>query len=324
MDGILAVWKPAGWTSHDVVAKVRGILRTKRIGHAGTLDPMVTGVLPLCIGRSTRVVEYLQDRPKAYRAVLQFGVATDTEDTTGNIIEEAAQVTLTEEDIHQALRSFVGEIDQVPPMFSAVKVDGKRLYELAREGVTVERKSRRVTIYEIELLDMQLNQPRPTITFTAVCSKGTYIRTLCVDIGKALGVPSAMAGLTRTMSGGFTEKDCLTLEQIAELAAAREMESKLLPADSALSHLKRVEINEGLEKAALQGQKLPYDRIHTDVLGRVQAEAEAEVQAEAQSEAHDNNLVTVYNESGRFIGIYEQDADSSVLRPVKVFAGQSS
>ncbi|MGO4372582.1 tRNA pseudouridine(55) synthase TruB, partial [Paenibacillus sp. MCAF20] len=158
MDGILAVWKPEGWTSHDVVAKVRRILRMKRIGHAGTLDPMVTGVLPLCLGRSTRVVEYLQERPKAYEAVLKLGISTDTEDVTGAVLEDQPNPQVTEDAVRKALRQFVGQIDQIPPMFSAVKVDGKRLYELAREGKTVERKSRTVTIYQLELLDMKLDQ----------------------------------------------------------------------------------------------------------------------------------------------------------------------
>jgi tRNA pseudouridine55 synthase len=242
VDGILAVWKPEGWTSHDVVAKVRRILKMKRIGHAGTLDPMVTGVLPLCLGRATRVVEYVQERPKAYEAVLKLGIATDTEDMTGTIIERSASVAVTEADVHAVLARFSGAIEQVPPMYSAVKVDGKRLYELARDGKTVERKARTVTIHDIRLLAMKLDLEQPEITFAVECSKGTYIRTLCVDIGKALGVPATMATLTRTMSGGITKDSCLTLEDIERLQQAGELEQRLIPADQAITHLPQASV----------------------------------------------------------------------------------
>lgn len=237
MDGILAVWKPEGWTSHDVVAKVRRVLKMKRIGHTGTLDPMVTGVLPLCLGRATRVVEYVQERPKSYEAVLQLGIATDTEDITGTVIARQSPISVTEEDVRHTLSQFIGEIDQVPPMYSAVKVDGKRLYELAREGKTVERKSRKVTIHQIDLIDTQLDLDLPQISFSVVCSKGTYIRTLCVDIGKALGVPATMAHLTRTMSGGITKESCLTLEQIEQLQQSGELSGHIISADEAVTHL---------------------------------------------------------------------------------------
>ncbi|WP_308640026.1 tRNA pseudouridine(55) synthase TruB [Paenibacillus silvisoli] len=301
MDGILAVWKPAGWTSHDVVAKVRGITKVKRIGHTGTLDPAVTGVLPLCIGRSTRVVEYVQERPKCYEAVMQFGIATDTEDLTGNVLEELPSVELSEDDIRRVLASFIGEIDQVPPMFSAVRVDGKRLYELAREGHVVERKSRKVTIHALELLDMQLDQPHPTIRFSVTCSKGTYIRTLCVDIGQALGVPSVMAQLTRTMSGGFTREQCFTLEQIAELKAAGELEAKLMPADSALDHFPRATVSLENVQRAFQGK-----RIYLKAL--------------LDHDAYEaDSIIRVYGVDGTFVGLFEPDEELAALKAVKVF-----
>lgn len=202
-EGVLPVYKPAGFTSHDVVAKMRGILKMKRIGHTGTLDPQVTGVLPLCLGRATRVVEYLQELPKEYEATLRLGIATDTEDITGEIIDRADLVEVTPEEVEQVLGQFVGKIAQVPPMYSAVKVDGKRLYELARQGKTVERKSREVTIHELELKKLTSKDGYPEISFRVLCSKGTYIRTLCVDIGKELGYPSTMVELTRTMSAGI-------------------------------------------------------------------------------------------------------------------------
>ncbi|ACT02039.1 tRNA pseudouridine(55) synthase TruB [Paenibacillus sp. JDR-2] len=300
MDGIIAVWKPAGWTSHDVVAKVRRIVRMKRIGHAGTLDPMVTGVLPLCLGRSTRVVEYLQERPKAYEAVIQLGTATDTEDLTGTVLEEQTGIIVTREQVLQVLQSFVGEIDQVPPMFSAVKVDGKRLYELAREGKTVERKSRKVTIHQIDLLNVDLDADKPRFAFSVICSKGTYIRTLCVDIGRALGVPAAMAELTRTMSGGITREQCVTLEELEELQAAGKLEEKMLPADIAIDHLQRVQANAAVTEMALRGQKIPYNRMAASF--------------------DSSSLVRLYGENDAFIGIFEADDQASALKPVKVFS----
>ena len=206
LEGILPVWKPAGFTSHDVVAKVRGILSIKRIGHTGTLDPQVTGVLPLCIGRATRMVEYIQELPKEYEAVLRIGLSTDTEDMTGTVLEEVSHVSLEEDQVREVLESFIGEIEQIPPMFSAVKIDGKRLYELAREGKEVERKSRKATIFELEILELNLDQKHPEIRFRAMCSKGTYIRTLCVDIGKALGYPAVMVSLIRTSTGNIRRR----------------------------------------------------------------------------------------------------------------------
>ncbi|MGO4106799.1 tRNA pseudouridine(55) synthase TruB [Paenibacillus sp. YAF4_2] len=300
MDGIIAVWKPAGWTSHDVVAKVRRIVRMKRIGHAGTLDPMVTGVLPLCLGRSTRVVEYLQERPKAYEAVIQLGIATDTEDLTGTVLEEQSDIKVTQEQVLQVLQSFVGEIDQVPPMYSAVKVDGKRLYELAREGKTVERKSRKVTIHQIDLLSCDLESDRPRFSFSVICSKGTYIRTLCVDIGRALGVPAAMAELIRTMSGGITREQCVTLEELEELQAAGRLEERMLPAEIAIEHLARVQADAPVTEMALRGQKIPYNRI-TDSFDS-------------------SSLVRLYGENDAFIGIYKADDEALALKPVKVFS----
>lgn len=256
LTGVLAVFKPAGYTSHDVVAKARRILGMKRIGHTGTLDPQVTGVLPLCLGRATRVVEYIQELPKEYVATLRLGMASDTEDLTGTITESVDEVKVTEEEVLAVLNSFKGVISQIPPMYSAVKVEGKRLYELAREGKTVERKSREVEIYEIEMTDMVYSGNYPDITFRVLCSKGTYIRTLCVDIGRALGVPGVMVKLERTMSAGISASHCLTLEQIAEHKEAGTLDEHLIAADEAISHLSRHSVMDEKRKAALQGQRL--------------------------------------------------------------------
>ncbi|RXZ76915.1 tRNA pseudouridine(55) synthase TruB [Paenibacillaceae bacterium] len=300
MDGVLAVWKPKGWTSHDVVAKTRGLLRIKRIGHAGTLDPEVTGVLPLCIGRATRVVEYMQDLPKEYEAVLQFGTATDTEDLTGTVLQDVPNIQLTESRVREVLDSFVGDIEQIPPMYSAVKVDGKRLYELARAGKVVERKARMATIHHIRLLSLELEQTYPRIAFSVSCSKGTYIRTLCVDIGQKLGVPAAMAELRRTRSAGLSEDACLTLEQISELKENGKLQDHLLAPDAVLGHLERVVVSNNTALLAMQGQKISL--------------------ASAYEAPEKDGLLRLYNENGVFAGIFQADIPAGVIRPVKVFS----
>lgn len=302
MDGILAIWKPEGWTSHDVVAKTRRLVGLRRIGHAGTLDPMVTGVLPLCLGRSTRVVEYLQERPKAYEATITLGIATDTEDITGSIIEQQDASHITAKQVEKVLEAFTGDLMQVPPMYSAVKVDGKRLYELAREGKTLERKARPVKIYSIELLELQLEQSQPQFRFAVECSKGTYIRTLCVDIGKALGVPATMSGLVRTMSGGITKQQCLSLEQVEQYMQAGTLEEKLLPAEIAINHLPAIFVVSKKKRFALQGQKLYW----SDCKGHTELEHEAKVR--------------IYDEDNQFIGIFEIDQKEKLIVPVKVFS----
>ncbi|MFD0711319.1 tRNA pseudouridine(55) synthase TruB [Paenibacillus sp. GCM10027626] len=301
MDGILVVWKPAGWTSHDVVAKARRLLRVKRIGHTGTLDPQVTGVLPLCIGRATRVVEYVQERPKTYEATLCLGVATDTEDLTGTIIDSVPEVRITEDEVRQALASFVGEIEQVPPMYSAVRVDGKRLYELAREGQVVERAARKVKIYSLNLLSFEDKGPHPRIRFSVECSKGTYIRTLCVDIGKRLGLPAAMAELVRTQSGGFVREQCLTLEQIEQLQANNSLADKLIPADAALSHMPKGIVSDLAATQAFQGK--PVDQGQVEWAGK----------------AEPGEIVRLYGHSGLFVGLFQSGTESSLLKPIKVF-----
>ncbi|WP_339321299.1 tRNA pseudouridine(55) synthase TruB [Paenibacillus sp. FSL W8-0194] len=299
LEGILAVHKPAGMTSHDVVAKTRRILKMKRIGHTGTLDPEVTGVLPLCLGRATRVVEYMQELPKEYEATLRLGLATDTEDLTGNVTEKVDRVTVTPEEAENVLRSFRGTISQVPPMYSAVKVDGKRLYELAREGKTVERKSREVTIYEIEMKGHEWQGPYLDISFRALCSKGTYIRTLCVDIGKALGLPATMVRLTRTMSAGIPASACLTLEEVERLMQEGRLQEHLIQIDHAVRHLPAHTVADEKAAAALQGQRLS---------GRA-------VSPEVQT----SGCIRLYDSAGVFLGIFEKQEESGAIAPVKVF-----
>ena len=221
--GIIIINKPAGWTSMDVCAKLRGIFHEKRVGHAGTLDPMATGVLPVFVGQATKAVSFAESGEKEYLARLRLGLTTDTQDTTGTVLSELP-VTVTEEDLRAVLPRFTGEIKQIPPMYSAVKVRGRKLYELARKGAEVERKPRAVTIFALELLGQT---GKNEYALRVRCSKGTYIRTLCHDIGAALGCGGAMSALERTMAAGFTLSEAVTLEQVQA-----QKELLLRPTDS--------------------------------------------------------------------------------------------
>ena len=222
-NGILIIDKPAGWTSMDVCAKVRGILHEKRVGHGGTLDPMATGVLPVFVGQATRGVTFAENSRKEYMAGLRLGLTTDTQDTTGTTLE-TRPVNITAEQVREVLERFQGPQQQIPPMYSAIKVGGQKLYDLARKGQEVERKPRSVTFYELELLE-QVSET--DFLLRCLCSKGTYIRTLCHDIGQALGCGGAMYSLRRTMAAGFTADETVTLEEVQ--AKGEEL---LLPTDS--------------------------------------------------------------------------------------------
>lgn len=234
-NGILIIDKPRGWTSMDVCAKLRGMFREKRVGHAGTLDPMATGVLPVFIGRATRAVEFAAGSDKEYIAGLKLGIITNTQDATGEILEERA-VEVTRNQLLAALERFTGDIEQVPPMYSAVKINGKKLYELARKGKEVERRPRPVTIHTLELLE---GAPPAGADFAlrVVCSKGTYVRTLCHDIGQALGCGGCMASLRRVRAAGFTLEDSVTLDAVQAAVDRGEGESLLLPVDSCFAGL---------------------------------------------------------------------------------------
>ena len=224
MNGIVIVDKPAGWTSQDVVSKLRGVLHTKRVGHGGTLDPMATGVLPVFVGRATRGVEFFEHAEKTYEATLRLGLTTDTEDISGTVLEEKP-VTLTEADLLTVLPRFRGQILQVPPMYSALKVNGQKLYELARKGKEVERNPRPITIHELELLEFTSETARLRVR----CSKGTYIRTLCKDIGEALGCGGGMAALRRTAAGEYGIAEAVPLQTLLE---TENPEEYLRPVDS--------------------------------------------------------------------------------------------
>jgi tRNA pseudouridine55 synthase len=241
-NGILNIHKPAGMTSHDVVGRVRRILKEKRVGHAGTLDPDATGVLVVAVGNATRLLPHLPTEPKVYRANLCFGVATTTEDASGEVIETADASALTEGKVEAALPQFLGEISQIPPMYSAVHHEGKRLYDLARQGIVVEREARKVHIHALEMSVFQLGNPA-TATITINCGGGTYIRTLCVDIGQAVGLPAHMATLIRTAVGPYRLEDAITLEKLEE-----QGQDALIPSEKALKMPKVVLSDEQSEK----------------------------------------------------------------------------
>ncbi|OCS92367.1 tRNA pseudouridine(55) synthase TruB [Caryophanon latum] len=260
MNGIIPLWKERGMTSHDCVFKLRKILRTKKVGHTGTLDPGVEGVLPICIGTATRIAEYLTDAGKTYEAVISIGRTTTTEDAEGDTVEEnTAPKSFTRAQIEDALASLTGVITQTPPMYSAVKVNGKKLYEYARAGQTIERPSREVTIYDLTLLSDEAVFEGDEVRFSVrvACSKGTYIRTLAVQIGEALGYPAHMYELVRTASGTFSKDNCFTLAQVAELMENEQIDDALLPVEHALRDYPYVEITADVEKQIHNGQVLP-------------------------------------------------------------------
>ena len=244
--GILVIDKPAGWTSMDVCAKLRGVFHEKRVGHSGTLDPMATGVLPIFIGRATRAVEFAEKSDKEYIAGLKLGVITNTQDTTGEVLE-TRPVQISREQLEAALEKFRGDIMQVPPMYSAIKINGKKLYELARKGREVERPARPVCIKSLEILEQQ---GEDLYTIRVRCTKGTYIRTLCHDIGAALGCGGCMASLRRTMAAGFAFKDARTLE---ELQSAPDPAALLMPVEELFADRERLVLSPTSEKRVRNG-----------------------------------------------------------------------
>lgn len=259
LEGILPLFKPAGLTSHDCVFKLRKILKTKKVGHTGTLDPDVTGVLPICIGKATKVAEYITDAGKAYEGEVTIGYSTTTEDASGEIVEQKPVTrTIQREEILRVFHTLTGEIEQTPPMFSAVKVGGVRLYEYARKGIEVERPTRKVSIYSIELLDDQTEFSGENIKFRfrVSCSKGTYIRTLAVMIGEKLGYPAHMSWLQRVQSAAFSLEDCLTFEEIEKYMEAGTITSVLSPLETALSHLPKLLINDKVAEKVKNGALL--------------------------------------------------------------------
>lgn len=295
--GVLNVYKEKGYTSHDVVAKLRGITGQKKIGHTGTLDPDATGVLPVCLGKATKLCDMLTDKDKTYEAVLLLGVSTDTQDAGGEVLGMADTAGIGEEEVREAIQSFVGGYSQVPPMYSALKVGGKRLYELAREGKVVERKARPVDIYQIRVLKMDL----PRVWMEVSCSKGTYIRTLCHDIGEKLGCGGCMEELVRTKVSSFLLSDSLTLADIHKRMQEGTLGEVLVPVDAMFGGYRKIVVKEPWISLARNGNSLP---------------PKAVTGGEGIADGED---VRLYNEAGQFIAIYAWKEERKEYHIVKMF-----
>ncbi len=291
MDGILNINKPAGMTSFRAVALVKRLTGERHAGHAGTLDPDASGVLPVCLGKATRVVEFLMNDNKTYRAVIELGKATDTYDASGKIVSEKDASGISRQQVEQALESFRGEIKQIPPMYSALKHKGRPLYQLARAGVDVERKSRTVKIYRLELVEWQ----SPLVTLDIECSKGTYIRSLANDLGEVLGCGAYLKNLIRNRYGIFDIKDAGSLEQMEKSGWQRY----LYPIDSVLQDMDAITVDEKGEAAIKTGNP-----IETDTNDRKNTAGKYR---------------RAYNKDGRFLAIMTRDKDSGLWRPKKVF-----
>lgn len=305
--GIINVYKEKGFTSFDVVAKSRGIFKQKKIGHTGTLDPDAEGVLPLCFGKATKVCDLLTEKNKEYKAVMLLGKVTDTQDISGTVLEEH-EVTVSKEEVQMAVMSFLGDIMQVPPMYSALKVNGQKLCDLAREGKTVERKARPVTIHEIEILEMEL----PRVTMRVKCSKGTYIRTLCEDIGAKLGCGACMESLLRTKVSSFNIEDALKL---SELEALVQECTKDIP--STEWNAKMFSFVHSVDSVFLKYPMTVVTKEHNKLLYNGNRVVSAMLKEE--TDACRIQPVRIYDEEGHFIGIYEYDENREDYKPVKLF-----
>ena len=291
--GIIVIRKEKGFTSHDVVAKLRGILHMKKIGHTGTLDPDAVGVLPVALGKGTKLVDLITDKEKTYEAVLHLGITTDTQDMSGTVLEEKP-VNATEQQVRETIAGFVGEQLQIPPMYSALKINGKKLYELAREGKTVERKARPVCFYQIEVLDIQL----PVVRIRVACSKGTYIRTLCHDIGQKLGCGGCMEQLLRTRVGRFSLEESHTLSEVEQAVADGTVCKWIYPVENVLAEYPKIQADPYGDRLLQNGNPLSENLV---------------------DEQHKEGWVRMYASNGNFTGIFQWDEKKKKYYPVKMF-----
>ncbi|MCZ0755417.1 tRNA pseudouridine(55) synthase TruB [Anoxybacillus sp. J5B_2022] len=301
MDGVLLLHKPAGMTSHDCVSRIRRLLHMKKVGHTGTLDPDVSGVLPICVGKATRIAEFLTGATKTYEGEVTVGIATTTEDASGEIVAtKPIDRTITREEIEFVFQQLTGDMIQTPPMYSAVKVNGKKLYEYARAGIAVERPSRLVTIHELTLLDERETFSGDTVSFRfrVTCSKGTYIRTLAVMIGERLGYPAHMSYLIRTASGSFTLDQCVTFAEIEKQVACGEVENLLIPIEKALFHLPKYQIHDKVAEKVKNGAVLPLPSLLHSIEGPI----------------------LMINEKNEAVALYSKHpAKPHLIKPLKVF-----
>ncbi|WMJ82020.1 tRNA pseudouridine(55) synthase TruB [Clostridium sp. MB40-C1] len=274
MDGVINIYKPIGITSFDVVRAVRKIAKTKKVGHTGTLDPLACGVLPICIGKGTKIVDYIMKGNKVYKAKMKLGVLTDTYDKEGKTLE-INEVNVSENDIKSIINSFIGEIPQVPPMYSAIKVQGKKLYELARKGIEIERQARNITIYYIDILKIKL----PYVEFEVKCSKGTYIRSLCYDIGEKLGCGASMWELERVQSGSFTKGNSILLEELSE----SNFSQSLIPIEEALINYSKIKVDDKCKRLLINGVQVKDKSLLAGI--------------------EKNSLYRIYSENEEFLGL---------------------
>lgn len=298
INGIMNIYKEAGYTSHDVVAKLRGIVKQKKIGHTGTLDPDAVGVLPVCFGSATKLCDMMTDKSKEYEAVMRLGITTDTQDMSGKILTESA-ITVNESDVESAVMRFVGGYEQIPPMYSALKVNGKKLYELAREGKKIERQPRHVDIAFIKILDIAL----PEVRFVVGCSKGTYIRTLCADIGETLGCGAVMATLKRTRVGNFHIEDAVKLSKIEELVRMGTYEEYVIAPDQMFMEYAGAAVKSEAENALLNGNKLYPEQLRFD----------------SCTFYNDGDMLRVYNGKQEFKAVYVFVQNEGLFKPFKMF-----
>ena len=300
LNGVINVYKEKGYTSHDVVAIVRKTLNIKKVGHTGTLDPDAEGVLPVCIGQATKLADYIMAERKSYTAEITFGAETTTQDASGDIIKEY-EYTFDENRLREVIDTFKGEQTQVPPMYSAIKINGKKLYEIAREGREIERKARKITVYDIRIAE--INPPNKAI-IEIDCSKGTYIRSLCSDIGNKLGWGAFMSSLTRTASGKFKLNAAVKLDELKNAAERGEAEKFIIPPDDVLSGYKRVTVSEKADKYLYNGGKIYGGYLKYD------------------KKPSDNEIVLGYDATGRLVGIYlykfDEEKKNYFIKPVRL------
>ena len=300
LNGVINVYKEKGYTSHDVVAIVRKTLNIKKVGHTGTLDPDAEGVLPVCIGQATKLADYIMAERKSYTAEITFGAETTTQDASGDIIKEY-EYTFDENRLREVIDTFKGEQTQVPPMYSAIKINGKKLYEIAREGREIERKARKITVYDIRIAE--INPPNKAI-IEIDCSKGTYIRSLCSDIGNKLGWGAFMSSLTRTASGKFKLNEAVKLDELKDAAERGETEKFIIPPDDVLGGYKRVTVSEKADKYLYNGGKIYGGYLKYD------------------KKPSDNETVLGYDATGRLVGIYlykfDEEKKTYFIKPVRL------
>ena len=300
ISGVINVYKEPGYTSHDVVAKLRGILKQKKIGHMGTLDPNAVGVLPVCLGKATKLCDILSEKDKTYEATLLLGTETDTQDTTGQVVNQASKEQLdklTEDEVFKTVKSYIGDYEQIPPMFSAIKIGGEKLYNLARRGEIIERPSRHCKIIDITVTNIDL----PRVDMHVTCSKGTYIRTLCHDIGKDLGVGGCMEHLIRSRVDRFKVEDSITLSQIEQFRDDDTLKEYITPVDEMLDGYSKCMVLEDAERLVYNGN------IFTSRNTLLKMNHE------------DGQTVRVYTHDGKFVGLYMFIAEKQIYKPIKMF-----